>query len=342
MANKGERLLHITRSSSKSCFLMSISNRKLCVFIYLSFFLLHVSCKTIEGKYIKSTPESANTIEGLKMGFVADSQLQIKNDTKFDALMKGGVEDRINNVSLRIPPLNKYSVIMLRSNVIKGWNWKYNDNVVNKQEMINYCNVPNKGGRKEAVKGTRINDGSRKGGINFDHLNIGSTTDAYYKSSLFDIFKDNSNLEESKIKPPHALSVSIAGELKGESSKLFIDPVFIERDELYQSIKRVLREKAKNPDKFYTRIDSIFRKRKENTLLMFGFPDKKDLLYELEYNIYNNYVKICNRNLEIFVQYLFDNQKAVFTGYSDTGKISKADIELHLGLYASYKEIKKR
>ncbi len=547
----------------------------------LSFLFLNVYCKTIEGNKIMGSPSSANTIEGLKMGFVADSQLQTKKDTKFDALMKGGAEDRIINVSLRVPALNQYSEIMLRyfieslidekkvdmifylgdaanngckdeintvfkilseyrsgrtsyfsgkeiravpiffiignhdylgagntpfkksriklctcrkndsekkileskcdlilrasrfnkeSNAIKGWNWEYHDNVTNRQQMISYCNAANRGGQKEAIKGTRITEvrkpncflsgslvnrqknykillmdtsdyygkwyidtekilkmkwfgltgwisdeqieflkgkvkketpltillshyphtdlavndkihnkmlikkvwktfmgrtpgignywisahshnyyslrrvkeGSGKGEINFDHLNVGSTTDAYYKSSFFDLFKDKSSLEESKIKPPHALAVSIAREPQGKASNLSPEPVFIQRDELYYAIKRVLKKTAKNPDISYTRINNIFRKKNTNKLLMFGFPDKKDLFLELEYKVYNNYVKICRSNLEKFVQYVYENQDVKFPNRSRTGKISKGDIELRLGLYASYKEIKRR
>lgn len=507
------------------------------------------------------------SIEGLKIGLVADSQLQTTSDTKFDAMIKGELEDKLVNVALRLPALNKYSDIMLRFfleqlievkkvNVIfylgdganngckdeinrifkilgeykkgtralfsgknlpptpvyfiignhdylgagntpfknsriklctcndddsssifikkdlilkasefnksnKMTGWEYSDNVMNNMdEFIRLCDRDNKGGFCAALRGEKITEvrkpgcflsgylfnkqnnykillmdtsdyygkwyidtekffkkkwygmtgwisdnqidffksrlakdtpltiivthypyedlavsnkyqnsglikqiaeefmsvnpaignywlsahthkfysyeqvktGTSSGKITFDHINTGSTTDSYIKTGWF---SNKKNIQESEIKPPHALAVSFSAGNRPGISRLIADPVYINNDEVYKSVIAFLKDVVKNTDGSYDSIKDINRE-VHSGLTIFGLHKKKK--FWGNYKAYNKYVRICNKNLDKLVKYLYDNR----TSMKPEGqrKLTINEIKLYIGRFASYMELK--
>jgi len=81
------------------------------------FSFLFASCMSYEDikETIPSEVRNAQmSLGGLKIGILGDSQIQTSKETAFVPLLNGEIEDAVVDVSLRIPPLNEYSSLMLR------------------------------------------------------------------------------------------------------------------------------------------------------------------------------------------------------------------------------------
>jgi hypothetical protein len=86
----------------------------LLMMIFLS--CLTITCfstmKRIEPR-VCADCENKLAMDGMKIGLVADSQIQTKNNTGFVLGMQGTIEDRVKKVSVRPPALNAVSINML-------------------------------------------------------------------------------------------------------------------------------------------------------------------------------------------------------------------------------------